>query len=371
MQPLKPSLFALAGALAGLFVSLTACSPTITEQQVLAILDSTDKAAKERNADGVIAHMAEKAVIRVSIQGPGGIQSLSFAPKEYKQHLEQTFRGAQEYSYTRTDTKISIAPSQKMATVSSQVLEIVRLPGQVLSSVSQETATFEVQNRKVVIASVEASVEVPLPAGLQALKDSKLREALDHFRKAVTHTPSFAAAHGLRGMAAELLGEFEEALESYRTLVQLEPSAENHLRLGMLTERMGSTNLSVQSLQTSVSAAQRGGEGAADYLFRVFVESEDRASALELAKARGWLREGANYCDQGQAGVSNETQVLLAMLVHPRRADCLLPLGMALTEAGLVDLARLVLLDRIQNSPSREVREKAQAFLRHRLRPRT
>jgi tetratricopeptide (TPR) repeat protein len=59
--------------------------------------------------------------------------------------------------------------------------------------------------------------------------------------------------------------------------------------------------------------------------------------------------------------------VLVGMLAAPDRTDCLLALGRALTEAGLVRRARLVLLDRVRRSPDPRVRREAEVFLRHRL----
>jgi tetratricopeptide (TPR) repeat protein len=55
------------------------------------------------------------------------------------------------------------------------------------------------------------------------------------------------------------------------------------------------------------------------------------------------------------------------MLAAPERTDCLLPLGRALTDGGLVRLSRLVLQDRIRRSADPRVRREAELFLRHRL----
>jgi len=55
------------------------------------------------------------------------------------------------------------------------------------------------------------------------------------------------------------------------------------------------------------------------------------------------------------------------MLVAPERADCLLPLGRALTDAGLVRLSRMVLQDRIRRAPDVRARREAETFLRNRL----
>ena len=73
-----------------------------------------------------------------------------------------------------------------------------------------------------------------------------------------------------------------------------------------------------------------------------------------------------NYCAD-PTGISAEMNQLVGMLVAPVGTDCLLDLGFSLTEGGAVDLARMVLLDRIQYSENVEVRKRAQEFLEHRL----
>ena len=54
-----------------------------------------------------------------------------------------------------------------------------------------------------------------LDAGLQAREQGALREALEHFRSATRLAPDSAAAQLALGEAAEVLGEFDEALVAY------------------------------------------------------------------------------------------------------------------------------------------------------------
>src|SRR3990172_2029321 len=73
-----------------------------------------------------------------------------------------------------------------------------------------------------VVASEDA--EQSLKAGRQALEQNALREALQHFRKAVAALPTSVPAQAYRGSVAEMLGEFYEALEAYTEAARLEPS---------------------------------------------------------------------------------------------------------------------------------------------------
>ena len=206
-----------------------------------------------------------------------------------------------------------------------------------------------------------------LIAGQQALAQKKVREALGHFRQAASNTPSSAAAQLLRGMTAEALGEFDEALDAYKAGVKIKPSTQNHFRLGALAERMGDTDQAIESLSASLLSGPPGDERVAEYLFRMLIESENLPEALELAKGRQWVGEQTEYCDQEVKGLTEETRALLAMLLRPEHADCLFPVGIALTESGLVRPARMILIDRINNSSDQQVRKKSEVFLRHRL----
>ena len=97
------------------------------------------------------------------------------------------------------------------------------------------------------------------------------------------------------------------------------------------------------------------------------MESGDTARALDLARARGWVREGADYCAGGLGPREPETRALVGMLAAPQQSDCLLRVGRSLTDGGMVRLARLVLLDRSRHSADPRVRHDAGAFVARRL----
>jgi tetratricopeptide (TPR) repeat protein len=251
-----------------------------------------------------------------------------------------------------------------------------------------------------------------LAAGRQAMAAKSFREALGHFRAAVAQVPDSATAQQARGEAAEALGEFDEALEAYHAAARLAPSSDNRGRLGALAARAGQLDLAAASLEdaegpwrrhvvvaagagatTLVLCATRhwpqslrlwnvclpGGlnagraalaasrERVASYRFEILVEGGRAESALALARLRGWVREGARYCETRELPVSAETAALLAMLLQPHDADCLLPVGARAADDGLVRLGRLMLEDRVARSPSAQVRTQAAWLLRYRL----
>ncbi|MGH7349976.1 MAG: tetratricopeptide repeat protein [Candidatus Rokuibacteriota bacterium] len=262
----------------------------------------------------------------------------------------------------------------------------------------------------------DSRVRGSIRAGDEAARQRALREALNHYRTAAVAEPASHEAQTRRGAIAEVLGEFDEALDAYGRASRLHPSALAYYRAGAMAERMGNTVLAAEYLGASLQApptrkerwartGQRGIErvtaslsgsrwtrmlpdwvfqslhvsrGAlanaafdrdvvAAALFAARLEEGDGARALEVARGRGWVRDGTDYCAATRGAPGAETRALIGMLAAPEHTDCLLPLGRALTDGGLVRLSRLVLRDRIRRSPDPRVRREAEAFLRHRL----
>jgi len=251
-----------------------------------------------------------------------------------------------------------------------------------------------------------------LDAGRRATAQGALLEALEHYRTATRLAPDSASVQLALGEAAETLGEFDEALSAYQAAARRTASTTTWLRLGEMADRMGQVDLAIQSLEGAYgpwrehawlglkvgvvtlvaclprrwpnvsawwsqclpAAVQTGRayfrasrESVPEYVFRILVEAGQRERAIALASGRGWLRDDADYCRARDLSVSGETAGLLAMLLQPDRAECLVPLGARIADDGLARLGRLVLLDRVQRASQPEIRAQAEWVLRHRL----
>ena len=234
-----------------------------------------------------------------------------------------------------------------------------------------------------------------MDAGRRSTEQGDLLQALEHYRKATRLAPDSATAQLALGEAAEALGEFDEALSAYQAAARRAPSTTTWLRLGEMADRMGQVDVAIQSLEQAygpwrqhaslglkvgvvvlvacvpshwpdlsalwgvcLPTATRLGrstfrsshEVVPEYVFRILVEAGRRGQAIALARTRGWLREKGDYCQGQDLPVSAETAGLLAMMLEPDRVDCLLALGVRITDEGLARLGRLVLLDRAQRS---------------------
>jgi tetratricopeptide (TPR) repeat protein len=262
----------------------------------------------------------------------------------------------------------------------------------------------------------DSRVRGPLRSGDDAVRQRSLREALVHYRAAVNAEPASLQAQTRRAAMAEMLGEFDEALEAYGRAARIEPSALTYYRAGLAAQRLGKTAVAVDYLTASLNApptrserfaqtarrwvertsASLNGwrfgkylpdwisqslgvsrlvlstsgldrEVVANTLFIALLEGGETTRALDFARSQGWVREGADYCAPGQSWGTVETRALVGMLAAPERADCLLAVGRTLTDGRYVRLARMALLDRSRRSTDPRARRDASVFLRYRL----
>ncbi len=256
----------------------------------------------------------------------------------------------------------------------------------------------------------------PLRSGDDAARQRSLREALVHYRAAAAAEPASLQAQTRRGAMAEVLGEFDEALEAYSRAARIQPSAHAYYRAGLIAQRLGNTALAADYLTASLNAAPTRSERAAqtglrwvertsaslnswrfgrflpdwisqslavsrmvlaqssldrdvvaNTLFITLVEGGETTRALDFARSRGWVQEGADYCGPGRGWGTVETRALVGLLAAAERTDCLLPVGRSLADGGLVRLSRIALLDRSRRSTDPRVRREAMVFMHYRL----
>ncbi|MDP2603233.1 MAG: tetratricopeptide repeat protein [Deltaproteobacteria bacterium] len=215
-------------------------------------------------------------------------------------------------------------------------------------------------------------------AGRAAYARKDFRAALGHFREAAKTSPGTIQAQQWLAYMAAVMGEADEALGAYQNAALATPSSTSNYTLAMFAGEIGETRVAVEALEKSLSylrehngsapSAKPNSYEVSQYLFRVLLEDRDRKRALSFARAQGWIREGVDYCNPPSSlKLSSETAALLAMLIHPSSAQCLLQAGKDLTENADYRLARFLLADLVQYSERPEIRAQAQAYIRQRL----
>lgn len=156
MRALHVSLATLGAALAIPFLFLDGCTSKIDEVQVRTVLAAVDKAANEKNPDGIVVHMASDVVVKVSIPNGGTSKTLSLDRDGYRKLLQDEYGGVQAYEFDRKSTRIKIARDGKSAKVKSRISEIIKNQQGSQRVYSLQTATFEVRNGKVVMTRIES-----------------------------------------------------------------------------------------------------------------------------------------------------------------------------------------------------------------------
>lgn len=141
-------------------VSITAQAPAkvqkITESHVRRIISAMKTAADNRNVAGIVRYLSPKAAIEMTVQTPGGSQSLSFSRDEYRRYYQQGVQSIQSSSSSYSNLKIKIAPDGKTATATFNIIEQATTNGQPLTTRTAETVNFAIVDGQVVITSIKA-----------------------------------------------------------------------------------------------------------------------------------------------------------------------------------------------------------------------
>jgi hypothetical protein len=168
MFPRKSYLAAIACALVALCFLSSACSSKqkgfITKQQVAAFLEEMDTAARNSDVDTIVGALAEDAQLKVTVEGFGPTQTLTFNRDQYRDYSKQSLRVAWDYEYRRGETVIKVEPDGQSAYVADETFETMTIGGQVIRSVTRGTSLLKLENGKLVIARSEAFAR-PLKPG--------------------------------------------------------------------------------------------------------------------------------------------------------------------------------------------------------------
>jgi hypothetical protein len=157
----------LAIALIALCLTSGACSSgkygVITRERVSAFLNKMDEAAQRRDLDTILAHVSRKAQFKVTIEGFGPTQNLSFNRDQYADYARQVFAVVQAYEYKRGETVINIDPDGQTAYVADETFENATIQGNVIRTVSRGTAVLVLEDGELKI-TFSQSVGRPIQA---------------------------------------------------------------------------------------------------------------------------------------------------------------------------------------------------------------
>jgi ketosteroid isomerase-like protein len=168
MFPRNRFLSVLSCALVALCFVASACSSKqkgfITKQQVAAFLDEMDEAARNKDVDALVANLSEDVQFKVTVEGFGPTQTLTFNRDQYRDYSRQALSVVSDYDYRRGETVIKVEPDGQTAFVADETFETTTMGGQVLRTVARGTSILKLENGKLVISRSEA-VARPLKPG--------------------------------------------------------------------------------------------------------------------------------------------------------------------------------------------------------------
>jgi hypothetical protein len=145
---------------------------TITEQQVIDILNSMDRAARRKNIAGMIAPLADDVKIRVTLTTSRSDQSkvLSFTKEEYAYQAKMAFKVLYrtetflnlrfKYALERKNVRVKFYDEGKTALVTSELYERFSAPKVVVHAVSSESSYLILRDGKLLFTSIETSTRV-------------------------------------------------------------------------------------------------------------------------------------------------------------------------------------------------------------------
>lgn len=113
----------------------------LTERDLKAFTAMIDAAIARRDADTIVKHIAEHAVISATVDVQGRTQTLRMNKSQYGQMLARTWNAASSYEYRRSNEKIAIDRDQ--ATITADITESMVVEGRQVNTKVRERATVE------------------------------------------------------------------------------------------------------------------------------------------------------------------------------------------------------------------------------------
>ena len=132
----------------------------LTEDKVVAMLNSVDAAARRGNLAGLVSPLARDIKMKVTVTIPKSAQeqTVTLTKEQYTLLTRRALRRRRAYQLQRKNTQVKIYGDNKTAMVTSDLYETLTLPEGTLRTVSSEVSIVTLQGGRVVINSQEARV---------------------------------------------------------------------------------------------------------------------------------------------------------------------------------------------------------------------
>jgi len=131
---------------------------TTTEQQVINILNSMDRAARRRDVAGMMAPLADDVKIRLTVSASNSNEKkvLSFTKEEYVHYTKIAFKGRFKYALERKNIKVQVYDDGKAALVTSALYESISTSRVVVRMVTSESLYLTESDGRLLVRSMES-----------------------------------------------------------------------------------------------------------------------------------------------------------------------------------------------------------------------
>jgi hypothetical protein len=146
----------LTGVVLALLLSLPAqAEERISAGQIRQVIEATDAASMHRDAAGIGAYLGEDFEKVIEFQYKKWMAKVRLHKDQYLELIDAGWADIEAYDYQREDTVIHLQPDGRSGLSYSTVTEHIVQNGEPMTSRFRESATYALENGRLVITRVE------------------------------------------------------------------------------------------------------------------------------------------------------------------------------------------------------------------------
>ena len=155
-----PCLFLLLPGISGTANSQSVAA--ITEDKVLDIINSMDRASRKGTIAGMIGPLARDVKIKMTVTAPNSAQEqvLTLTKDQYAMLTRRVMRRRIAYQVARKNTRVKVYEGGDTAMVTSDLYETLTMPEGTLHAVSSEVTVLSIRSGKILITSLESRTRI-------------------------------------------------------------------------------------------------------------------------------------------------------------------------------------------------------------------
>lgn len=134
----------------------------ITESDVMALMNSVDKATRKKDLAGMIAPLASDVKIKLAVSAPGSDkeQVVNLNKEQFTDVTRRTLRQRFTYTMERKNTRVKMYDDKKTAMVTSELYETATVAQRKLRAVSSETSVVTLRDGKLLFILIESRMRI-------------------------------------------------------------------------------------------------------------------------------------------------------------------------------------------------------------------